>query len=83
MKSYTLYSTGKDLNRIRRSLEMDFMIQHQWFYQDHMTLNPGTCHYIVVGSMDLSHEIMLDNNKITSSNEEKLLGILSRRQTKF
>ena len=62
---------------------MDFMIQHQWFYENHMTLNPGTCHYMVVGSMDLSHEIMLNNNKITSSNEEKLLGILSRRQTKF
>ena len=40
-----------------------------------MTLNPGKCHYMVIGSRDLSHEIMLNNNKITSSNEEKLLGI--------
>ena len=29
-----------------------------------------------MGSKELSHEIMLNNNEITSSNEEKLLGIL-------
>ena len=30
---------------------------------------------MVIGSRDLSHEIMLSNSKIISSNEEKLLGI--------
>ena len=70
----TLYSTEEDLNRIRRNLEMEFMILHQWFHENHMTLNPGKRHYMVIGSRDLSHEIMLNNNKITSSNEEKLLG---------
>ena len=29
---------------------------------------------MVIGSRYLSHEIILDNGKITSSNEEKLLG---------
>ena len=70
----TLYSAGKDLNRIRRNLEMEFMILHQWFHENRMTLTPGKCHYVVIGSRDLSHEIMLHNKKITSSNEEKLLG---------
>ena len=79
----TLYSTGKDLNRIRRNLEMDFMILHQWFHENHMTLNPGKCHYMVIGSGDLSHEIMLNNNKITSSNEEKLLGIFLDSKLNF
>ena len=79
----TLYSTEKDLNRIKRNLEMDFMILHQSFHENHMTLNPGTCHYMVIGSRDLSHEIMLNNNKITSSNEEKLLGIFLDRKLNF
>ena len=59
----TLYSTGKDLNWIRRNLEMDFMILYQWFHENHMTLNPGKLHYmviVVIGSRDLmscySHE---------------------------
>ena len=79
----TLYSTGKDLNRIRRNLEIDFMILQQWFHENHMTLNLGTCHYLVIGSRDLSHEIMLNNSKITSSNEEKLLGIFLESKLKF
>ena len=79
----TLYSTGKNLNRIRRNLEMEFMILQQWFHENHMTLNPGKCHYMVIGSRDLSHEIMLNNNKITSSNEEKLLGIFLDSKLNF
>ena len=71
----TLYSNEKDLNRIRRNLEMKFMILHQWFHENHMTLSSGKCHYMVIGSSELSHEIMLNDNRITSSNEEKLLGI--------
>ena len=79
----TLYSTGKDLNWIRRNLEMEFMILHQWFHKNHMTLNSGKCHHMVIGSRDLSHEIMLNNNKITSSNEEKLLGIFLDSKLNF
>ena len=66
----TLYSTAKDLNRIRKNLEMDFMILYQWFHENHMALTPGKCHYMVIGNRDLSHDIMLKNNKITSTNEE-------------
>ena len=44
-----------------------------------MTLNPGKCHYVVIGSRDLAHKIMLNNNKFTNSNEIKLLGILDNK----
>ena len=54
----TLCSTGKDLHRIRRNLDMDFMILHQWFQENRMILNPGNCHYMVISSRDLSYEIM-------------------------
>ena len=73
-----LYSTGKDLNRIRRKLEVDFLILYQWFHENHMALNPEKCHFMVIGSRDLSHEIMLNNNKII-----KTIRYLSRQQTKF
>ena len=79
----TFYSTGKDLNRIRRNLEIDFRILHQWFHENHMTLNPGKCHYMIIGSGDLRHEIMLNNSKITSSNAEKLLGIFLDNKLNF
>ena len=70
-------------NWIRRNLEIDFMILHQWFHENHMTLNPGKCHYMVISSRDLSHEIMLNDSKITSSNEKKLLGIFLDSKLNF
>ena len=48
-----------------------------------MTLNPRKCHYMVIGSRDLSHKILLNNNKITSSSEEKLLGIFLDSKLNF
>ena len=62
---------------------MEFKILHQWFHENHMTLNRGKCHYMVIGSRDLSHEIMLNNDKITSSNEKKLLGIFLDSKPNF
>ena len=47
------------------------------------SLNPVKCHYMVVGSRDLSHEIMLNNSKITGANEQKLLGIFLDRKLNF
>ena len=87
----TLYSTGKCLNQIRRNLEMElrrnlemeFMILHQWFHENHMTLNSGKCHYMVISSRDLSYEIMLNNNKISNSDEEKLLGVFLDSKLNF
>ena len=48
-----------------------------------MTLNPRKCHCRVIGSKDLSHKIMLNNNEITSSNEEKISVILSDSKLNF
>ena len=79
----TLYKSGKNMQRIKNSLEMDFMILHKWFHENHMVLNPGKCHYIVIGADDPFHKIILNNNEIASSNEEKLLGILLDRKSSF
>ena len=38
---------------------------------------------MVIDSRDLSHEIILNNNKITNSNEEKLLGIFLDSKLNF
>ena len=40
-----------------------------------MVLNPGKCHYIVIGDDDPTSKIILNNTEIASSNEEKLLDI--------
>ena len=69
--------------KIKNDLKMDFMILQKWFDENHMVLNPGKCHYIVIGDDDPSHKIILNNSEIASSNEEKLLGNLLDSKLNF
>ena len=78
----THYKSGKNMHKIKNDLEMDFMILDKWFHENHMALNPGKCHYIVIGDNDPSH-IILNKNEIVSSNEEKLLSILLDSKLNF
>ena len=48
-----------------------------------MVLNPGKCHYLVVGNSSNSDTINLNGTKLASSNYEKLLGILIDRDLSF
>ena len=64
------------MRKIKSDLEMDFMFLHKRFHENHIVLNPGKNHLIVIGDNDPSHKIILNNHEFTSSNEEKLLGIL-------
>ena len=48
-----------------------------------MVLNLGKCHYIVIRDDDPTHKIILNNDRIASSNEEKLLGILLDSKLNF
>ena len=78
-----LYKSGKNMRKIKNDLEIDFMILHKWFHENHMALNPGKCHYIVISDDDPSHKIILNNNEIANSIEEKLLGILLESKLNF
>ena len=48
-----------------------------------MVLNPGKCRYIVIGDDDPTQKIILNNDEIASSNEEKLLDILLDSKLNF
>ena len=71
------------MQKIKNNLEMDFMILHKWFQENHMVLNPDKCHYTVIGDDNPTQRITLNNNEIASSNEEKLLGILLDNKLNF
>ena len=71
------------MRRIKNDLEMDFMILRKWFHENHIVLDPSKGHYIAIGDDDPSNKIILNNNEIASSNEEKLLGILLHSKLSF
>ena len=69
------------MRKIKNDLEMDFMILHKWFHENH--IYRGKCHYNVIGDDDPTHKIILNNNENTSSDEKKLLGILLDSKLNF
>ena len=71
------------MQKIKNDLEIDIMILHKWFHENHTVLNPDKCHYIVIGDNEPSHNIILNNNEIASSDEENFLGILLDRKLNF
>ena len=68
------------MQKIKNNLEIDFMILHKWFHENHMVLNLDKYH---IGDDDPTQKIILNNNEIASSNEEKLMGILLDSKLNF
>ena len=62
----TLYSIGKSLNMVKENLKINFLIMQKWFYENHMVLNPGKCHYLVLGKRSNSDTINLNGAKMAS-----------------
>ena len=54
-----LYKSGKNIREIKNDLEMDIMILHKWFHENHIVLNPGKYRYIVISDDDPSHKIII------------------------
>ena len=55
----------------------------KWFYEKHIVLNPGKCHYLVLGNRSNSDTINVNGKKLASSRYEKLRGILTDRDLHF
>ena len=70
------------MRKIKSDLEMDFIVLHKWFHENQM-VNPGKCHYFVIGDDGPSLKIILNNNEIASSNKEKILVILLDSKLNF
>ena len=68
---------------VKENLKISFLIMQKWFCENHMVLNPGKCHYLVLGKRSNSDTINLNGTKLASSSYEKLLGILIDRDLSF
>ena len=55
----------------------------KWFYENRIVLNPGKCHYLLLGKISNSDTVNLNGTKLASSSYEKLLGILIDRDVRF
>ena len=45
---------------VKENLKINFLIMQKWFYENHMVLNPGKYHYLVLGKRSNSDTINLN-----------------------
>ena len=79
----TLYSMGHDLALIKKQLEDDFSNILKWFYENHMVLNSGKCHYMIFGPHDVNEKINLNGIEVVNTEEQEILGITLDNELSF
>ena len=58
-------------------LKKNFELLQGWFYENHMVLNPGKCHCLIINK-DITNELIELGKKILHAEaEQKLLGIIT------
>ena len=68
---------------VKENLKINLLIMQKWIYENHMVLNLGKCHYLVLRKRSNSDTINLNGTKLESSGYGKLLGILTDRDLSF
>ena len=79
----TLYSYDKDCNQIMNSLRSDFSILQKWFQNNFLVLNPGKCHFMLLGAKNFSPDFICNGIIIKHSTSEKLLGVIIENKLEF
>ena len=57
----SLYNTGKDIKLVKSVLVNDFRVVKEWFYENFIILNLGTCHYMCIGKNTESDIFKFEN----------------------
>ena len=68
-----LYSIGKELNIIKEKLRKDFKVVTDWFFENHMSLNPTKYPYMCIGKNKEYDKFNFGNISLNNSKEEVIL----------
>ena len=77
----TPFFVGKDLDDVISKLQNASKTVFQWFNDNQMKANPDKCHFICSSSIKVN--ISIENQNISNSASEKLLGVFFDRTLKF
>ena len=79
----TLYVISKNLHAVKSNIKANVVIMQKWFYENLMVLNPGKCHYILIGNHDEPDKINLNIRENANNTNEKLLAVLIDKKLNF
>ena len=55
----SLYAIEDNFKEVKTILKKNFELLQGWFYENHMVVNPGKCHYLIIDK-DINESIELD-----------------------
>ena len=80
---HSLYYIEDNLKEVKTILKKNFEHLQGWLYENHMVLNPGKCHYLLINK-DITNEwIKLGVKVLHAKAEQKLLGIIIEKDLNF
>ena len=60
----------------------DFELLQVWFYENHMVLNPGKCHDLIINKDITNKSVELGKKNLHAEAEQNFLGILIDKDLK-
>ena len=79
----SLYLIEDNFKEVKTMLKKNFELLQGWFYENHMVLNPGKCHNLIINKDITNESIELVKKALHAEVEEKLLGIIIDKDLNF
>ena len=79
----SLYSIEVNLKEVKTILKKNFELLQWWFYENHMVLNPGKCHYLVINKDIINESIKLGKKILHAEVAQTLLGMIIDKDLNF
>ena len=71
----TLYASGFNLENVKKLFEYYFNAVTKCFYENHMALNAGKCHFICFGKDTRNENFILKGLVMKNSKQQKIIGV--------
>ena len=78
-----MYTSGYNLKEVKKDLLNDLNKVTEWFFENHMVLNAGKCHFICLGKNAKNETFTFKETIMNNSKEEKLLGVIIDNRLTF
>ena len=78
-----LYASGFNLEEEKNCLSTDFDAVTKWFYENHMALNAGKCHFMCLGNDTRNETFIFEGLVIKNSKEHNILRVTIENKLTF
>ena len=78
-----LYSIEDNLKKVKTILKKNLELLQGWFYENHLVLNSGKCHYLVINKDITNESIELGQKILHAEAKQKLLVIIINKGLHF